>query len=204
MTTLEKLIKHFERFPGIGGRQARRFAHHLLLESPANIRELSELISQIQDTVSECVSCFRFYARNGSGNVCHICADHDRDRTKLVVVERDSDMLAIEKAGTYDGLYFILGGTVPLLESEEIQKLRGGKLKGVVEMRIGEGLDEVILAFSVNPDGENTGRYVESLLRPFVESGKIKISMLGRGLSTGSELEYADGETIKNAFVNRH
>lgn len=201
MTTLEKLIKHFERFPGIGSRQAKRFAHHLLIETPENIRELSTLIGELQAQVTECKSCYRFFAKNGHGDLCRICSDESRDKTKLIVVERDSDMEAIERGAAYDGYYFILGGTVPLLESEEIKKLRGGKLKSIVETRNKDGLNEVILAFSVNPDGENTARYVESLLKDL--SSTFTITHLGRGLSTGSELEYADPETIKNALRNR-
>ena len=203
MTALEKLIRHFERFPGIGSRQAKRFAHHLLIESPENIAELSQLIATIQSTITECESCSRFFAKNGSGSICTICSDTKRDRTKLTIVERDSDMEAIERSGTYDGLYFILGGTVPLLDSEEIKKLRGTKLKHIVTKRSSEGLSEIILAFSVNPDGENTAGYVESLLREFTEKSTITITRLGRGLSTGSQLEYADPETIKNAMKNR-
>jgi recombination protein RecR len=204
MTSLEKLIKHFERFPGIGSRQARRFAHQLLIESKENIRELSELIAQIQSTVTECESCFRFYAKNGDGDTCRICSNPLRDRTKLTIVERDTDMEAIERSGTYDGLYFILGGTVPLLESDDTKKLRGGPLKQIVLERAKSGLQEIILAFSVNPDGENTSRYVESLLGDSIKKYKITTTHLGRGLSTGSELEYADPETIKNALENRH
>lgn len=203
MTSLEKLIKHFERFPGIGPRQARRFAHHLLIEDPSTLQELSELIAAIQTSVSECALCSRFYARNGGGDLCQICSDPKRDRSKLMVVERDTDTTSIERSGTYDGLYFILGGTVPLLESEETKKLRGGKLKVIVEQRIPEGLHEIILAFSVNPDGENTARYVTALLRTLIDTQSLTLTHLGRGLSTGSELEYADPETIKNALKNR-
>lgn len=204
MTSLEKLIKHFERFPGIGSRQARRFAHHLLLETPEHIKELSELIADIQSTVTECASCFRFFAMNGGGNLCRICADPQRDHTKLTVVERDTDMEAIERSGTYDGLYFVLGGTISLLGSGETKKLRGSALKHMVQKRAKEGLTEIILGFSVNPDGENTARYVESLLSDSVTKHALTMSHLGRGLSTGSELEYADPETIKNALRNRH
>ena len=202
MTTLEKLIKHFERFPGIGSRQARRFAHHLLTEQPESVKELSKLIADIQGSVVECPSCFRFFAKNGSGTLCSICENAERDTTKLMIVERDSDLDAIERSGTYDGLYFILGGTVPLLDSEEAKKVRGGALKRIVEERA-KKLKEVILAFSINPDGENTGRFVESILKDLIEKNKILLSNLGRGLSTGSELEYADPETIKNALRNR-
>ena len=76
-------------------------------------------------------------------------------------------------------------------------------MRAIIEKKIFEGLKEVILAFSVNPDGENTARYVEAQLAPFQESSDLTVSILGRGLSTGSELEYADPETIKNAYRNR-
>lgn len=134
---------------------------------------------------------------------CTICTNPNRDNTKLAVVERDSDIDAIERSGTYDGFYFVLGGTVPLLDTQDTKKLRGGGLKQIVEMRGPLGLREIILGFSVNPDGENTARYVEILLKDPIEKHKLKVSHLGRGLSTGSELEYADPETIKNAIRNR-
>lgn len=204
MTSLEKLIKHFERFPGIGSRQARRFAFHLLTESKENTNELSELIRDIQSTVSECPSCFRFFSKNGHGGECSLCGSTDRDRTKLMVVERDTDIDATERGGVYDGLYFVLGGTIPLLDSENEKKLRGGALRHTVKTRMNEGLTEIILAFSVNPDGENTARYVERLLRDDLGGTSILITELGRGLSTGSELEYADPETIKSALKGRH
>lgn len=204
MTALEKLIKHFERFPGIGSRQARRFAFHLLTEQPSDIAELSELVRSIKDTVAECPSCFRFFSRStSSSDLCSICSNTLRDHSRLAIVERDSDIDALERSRMYDGLYFVLGGTVPLLESDDSKRLRGGALKHVVEKRTSEGLTEIILGFSVNPDGENTARYVETLLRDLLVTYKISVSQLGRGLSTGSELEYADPETLKSAFENR-
>ena len=95
---------------------------------------------------------------------------------------------------------------MPLLQNAENDKLRGGALKSVVKARTAAepALTEVILVFSINPDGENTARFVESILKEFVANGTLTISHLGRGLSTGSELEYADAETIKNALRNRY
>ena len=203
MTSLEKLIRHFERFPGIGSRQARRFAHHLLTEDNGTVKELSELIANIKSTVAECQSCFRFFAKNGGGDLCSICTDEQRNRTELMIVERDSDIQSIERSGIYQGLYFVLGGTIPLLDSDDSKKLRGGALKHIVTERQNK-LFELILAFSVNPDGENTARYVKTLLKDILANETIVVSELGRGLSTGSELEYADPETIKNALENRH
>ena len=205
MSNLDKLITYFEKFPGIGGRQARRFAFHILTLPREDVSELSSLIANLQSTVTECDGCHRFFApQSPTHTLCKICADSTRDVTKLAIVERDSDITTIERAGMYDGLYFVLGGTVPLLESKETGKLRGGTLKSLVEARLAEGLEEIILAFSVNPDGENTGRFVESLLKELPGTEQLRRSYLGRGLSTGSELEYADPETIKNAFANRH
>lgn len=205
MNSLDKLITYFEKFPGIGARQARRFAFHILTLPKADADEISNLIGTIQASVVECQSCRRFFAQNGNQNgLCSICQSNNRDTAKLLVVERDSDIQSIERSGVYDGLYFVLGGTVPLLEAKENQKLRGGGLKHIVEERLPKGLSEVILGFSVNPDGENTGRFVESILKQIKGAEKLKISHLGRGLSTGSELEYADPETLKNALQNRY
>ncbi len=205
MNPLDQLIAYFENFPGIGARQARRFAFHILTMTPEETKEFSTLVSGLQDSVTECASCRRFFAKNdGHSDICELCASPSRDNSKLLVVERDTDIRSIERSGVYSGLYFVLGGTVPLLESRENKKLRGGGFKRIIEARLGAGLSEVILGFSVNPDGENTGRFVESIIREIEGSDKIKVSHLGRGLSTGSELEYADPETLKNALQNRY
>lgn len=204
MTNLDKLIKHFEGFPGIGGRQARRFAFHILRLPESDTNEIAELITNLQSTVIECGRCHRFFSKNGGNeDMCSICTNSNRDRTKLMVVERDTDIQSIERSGTYNGLYFVLGGTIPLLDTKETQKLRGGALKSSVDAQLTEELKEIILGFAVNPDGENTSRYVETLLKEHIEIHSLTITQLGRGLSTGSELEYADPETIKNALKNR-
>ena len=202
MNPLDQLISHFEKFPGVGGRQAKRFAFHILRLQAEESSKLANLIENARTTVIECTSCHRYFSKRQTEELCSICTGSNRNRDRLLVVERDSDVQAIERAGVYDGLYFVLGGTVPLLSAPENSKLRSGSLKTTVAARQPEGLTEVILGFSVNPDGENTARFVESFLKESVENG-LKISYLGRGLSTGSELEYADSETIKNALQNR-
>jgi recombination protein RecR len=206
MTNLDKLISYFEKFPGIGSRQAKRFAFHILTLDPASTADISALIASLQTSVVECESCHRFFSKNGGpATLCPICSATNRDHSKLMVVAQDSDIQAIERSGVYDGLYFVLGGMVPLLHSEDTKKLRGGALKATVKARLGAGLNEIILAFAVNPDGENTARFVESIFTPLFAdlTPPPKISQLGRGLSTGSELEYADPETIKNALRGR-
>lgn len=204
MSDLDKLISEFEKFPGVGARQARRFAFHVLTLQSADATELARLIENLQATVTECPSCHRFFTTSHENTLCSICGSSHRDQARLLVVERDSDVQAIERSGVYDGLYFVLGGTVPLLNMADTNKLRGGALKATIETRLKESnLIEIILGFSINPDGENTARFVESIATPLIAHSSCKISHLGRGLSTGSELEYADAETIKSAFKNR-
>ncbi len=205
MNNLDKLIQQFERFPGVGARQAKRFAFHILTMAPAEVDNLAELIKTLPLSVTECDHCHRFFSSFSPTNTtCAICEDQNRDSTKLMVVERDSDILAMERTGLFDGRYFVLGGTVPLLNNPDTGKLRGGALRAYIESLAPQGLSEIILAFSVNPDGENTARFVEQLLTDTLKETPITISQLGRGLSTGSELEYADPETLKNALQNRH
>ena len=204
MSNLDKLISHFEKFPGVGARQAKRFAFHILTLPKAEVAEISELITSLEASVMECHSCRRFFSRNGhSATLCSICDSGNRDHGKIMIIERDSDVATVERSLTYDGLYFVLGGTIPLLNDKDSNKLRGGALKAIIKERAKENLTEIILGFSVNPDGENTSRYVETLLKDLIKKYKLKVSQLGRGLSTGSELEYADPETIKNALKNR-
>ncbi|MEN9921006.1 MAG: recombination protein RecR, recombination protein RecR [Candidatus Parcubacteria bacterium] len=205
MNNLDKLITLFESFPGVGARQAKRFAFHVLTMNETDVVELSKLIADIKSSVVECESCHRFFSKNGgASNLCSICSASNREHDRLLVVERDSDIQAIERAGVYNGLYFVLGGTVPLLRSADTEKLRAGALKATVQARLPEGLSEIILGFSINPDGENTARFIENVLEPVIKDTKATLSHLGRGLSTGSELEYADPETIKNALRNRY
>ncbi len=206
MNPLDKLIAYFEKFPGIGGRQAKRFAFHILTLKKEQVEELASLITSLPQSVSECADCHRFFSPsyNQSTSLCSICGDFSRDHKKLLVVARDTDIQAIERSQTYDGLYFVLGGTIPLLHSNETAtRLRSGAFKALITARLSNSLEEVICAFAVNPDGENTSRYVETLLNEIPGTDSLKISHLGRGLSTGSELEYADPETIKSALKNR-
>jgi recombination protein RecR len=205
MSSLDKLITLFESFPGVGARQAKRFAFHVLTMNDGDVADLSQLIATIKSSVVECDSCHRFFSKSGGdASLCSICSASNREHDRLLVVERDSDIQAIERAGVYNGLYFVLGGTVPLLRSADTERLRAGSLKATVQARLPEGLSEIILGFSINPDGENTARFIESVLNPILTKSSVKISHLGRGLSTGSELEYADAETLKNALKNRY
>ncbi len=203
MTKLDKLISYFEQFPGIGGRQAKRFAFHVLMLPSQDKTQLAALIEGIAEEVIECTSCRRFFSRQGGNTTeCNICSDDNRDRSRLLVVEKDSDIIAIERAGAYEGLYFVLGGTAPLLENKENARLRNNGLIHIVSSRL-KTLSEIILGFAINPDGDNTARFVENVLKDTLHGSEVRLTHLGRGLSTGSELEYADGNTLLYALKNR-
>jgi recombination protein RecR len=120
-----------------------------------------------------------------------------------MIVSLDVDFENIEKTKFYNGYYFILGGTVPILEKNPENKIRQTDLLKTIEEKVKSGLNEIILALNYNPEGENTVTYLTEFLKGITEKNNIKISTLGRGLSTGTELEYSDSDTIKNALKNR-
>lgn len=197
MNGINKLAQLFSQFPGIGPRQAKRFVYFLLTTNKQFIKEITEQIQTIQSHMSVCTSCFRFFDK-GTGNAvqCSICRDTNRDHSLLMVVSRDSDLDNIEKSGSFNGTYFVLGGVVPILEDKPEEKVRLNELKKKVEQ---SDLKEIVLGMSANTEGEHTGDVIKEHLSQY----NIKISTLGRGLSTGTELEYSDSETLKSAFKNR-
>jgi len=200
MNVIEELTEIFRRFPGIGPRQAERFVYHLLRQPKANLSRLSSLIPSLADNVRNCNECKRFFISEHANLNCKICLDKNRDRKRLMIVARDSDFTSVEKSNNFDGVYFILGGLIPILEKDHQKFIRAKELKDGLKNRIEkDSLEEIILALNANPDGENT----EKFLKQDLSDLDIKISVLGRGLSTGTELEYSDSETIRNALENR-
>jgi len=206
MNSIEKLIQIFSNFPGIGPRQARRFVYYLLTRTGGTLDDLAQNIKDLKNDVVICADCQRFFElhhknTNNNGNHCKICSDSSRDQSTLMLVQRDVDLESVEKNGNFKGIYFILGGSVPILEKEPEKRIRTKELKKFIEKKIKDGLKEIILGVNWNPEGENTGDYLEKFLKPII--GNIKISHLGKGLSMGTELEYADQDTLKNALKNR-
>jgi recombination protein RecR len=193
MDPFEKLSSLFERFPGIGPRQAQRFVQYLLRSSPTLRREIADSIRALSSSIHQCPECMRYHS--GETAVCNICSDPARDESLLAVVVSDADLLALERSHTYRGRYFVLGGLIHLA-SEKATGLRLRELKAAANRT---GIKEIVLAFPANPEGDATA----SVVRTELEDSKAKITSLGRGLSTGSELEYADSETLKSALDNR-
>jgi recombination protein RecR len=144
-----------------------------------------------------------FDKKNRQSDLCAVCGDDSRDASALMIVAKDVDLDAIEKSKVYEGYYFVLGNTLSLVESDPASKVHAKELLEAVERRAALGLKEVIVALSLNAEGEHTREYEEGLIAPLTKKHGIKISILGRGLSTGTELEYSDAETIKNALLGR-
>ena len=205
MNTIQKLTEYFAEFPGIGPRQAKRFAYFLLTRQNGYVDEFVRLIGELRKEVHVCNSCYRFFQTdNAKTKLCEICRSPNRDNHTLTIVSRDVDLENVEKAHALTGLYFVLGGSVPILEKNPENRIRSKELLATVAERAKKGeLKEIILALNATPEGENTADHIESILRPLTSEYNIKISHLGRGISTGTELEYSDPDTIKNALKNR-
>lgn len=201
MDIIDKLTEIFKEFPGIGERQAKRFVYFLMSRNGGYNENLAHMILDLKKEVAQCNDCFKFFLRhqNASGSICDICSNGNTDTSLLLVVEKDSDLESIRKSRTYNGKYFVLGGLVPIVEKTTKSRIRIEELK----KKIGNGLGEIILAFSLSPQGDHTDLYVREQIRDIAEKNKVKISSLGRGLSTGTELEYSDNDTLKNALKNR-
>ena len=204
MDTIEKLTEIFKEFPGIGERQAKRFVYFLMSRNPSYAQNLSELVLELKKEISQCKECFRFFiTKDGKNKLCDICSDPNMDSSLLMVVEKDSDLESVKKSGVYHGKYFILGGLVPIVEKTTKSRVRINELTEKIKREAKNGLKEIILAFSLSPQGDHTDFYIRSQMKDITDSLNIKISSLGRGLSTGTELEYSDNDTLKNALKNR-
>lgn len=204
MDPINRLATLFGEFPGIGQRQSKRFVHFLLKRDRGYLQELSRQIAKLQEVVFVCDQCHRYFMKKfpEAALTCLICADEAREKRMLMVVEKDADFEAIERSGTYKGLYFVLGGILPILEKNPNSKIR---IDALVERIVKEhdALDEIIIACAVTPESEHTAEFVESTIAPYVNATMTKITHLGRGLSTGTELEYSDADTLRYALLGR-
>lgn len=198
MNIVQKLSLLFERFPGIGPRQARRFVYALLDENNDTVKELASAIQELKSAVKRCRECFRAFEE--SDDTCSSCNTNAKN-PNMLVVEKDVDLENIEKAGIYNGLFHILGGSISPLNPNSQEKLHLKKLFDRIKKS--PEINEVILATSATIEGDATSAYIENILEEFKKQRGLKISRLGRGLSTGSHLEFSDRDTLRNAMDNR-
>ncbi|MDP3955713.1 MAG: toprim domain-containing protein [bacterium] len=199
--TITRLSSFFKRFPGIGPRQAGRFVYFLLTQDRATLEYLARLVLDLKKEVHQCTECFRFYSLGDAGK-CSICIEPSRAITQLMIVEKDADFETARRMDDYVGHYFILGGNVPILEEEPQKRIRLNELKRRIH-RDKEHLTEIILALSATREGDYTARLLKEELETISNENNIRITSLGRGLSTGIEIEYTDPDTMAAALKNR-
>ncbi|OHA58660.1 MAG: hypothetical protein A2571_02730 [Candidatus Vogelbacteria bacterium RIFOXYD1_FULL_44_32] len=204
--SFDQLVEIFIRFPGIGPRQARRFVYFLLALDASSLLRLTNAINSLREESARCERCgYHFLKKGGKTNLCQICADPHRNREQLMIVEKDLDVDSFKKTDSYNGLFYILGGLVPILEKDPNKKVRLVPLQKIVkEETTNSKLKEIIIALSANPEGDYSTQYIKELLAPLLTNTATKISILGRGLSTGTEVEYSDPDTLRSALENRH
>jgi len=196
--SIQKLIDLFSKFPTVGPRTAARFVFYLLKAKKEEVDELLSAIRGLKENVKTCPLCFNsFEPAHSKTKFCEICSNPARDKSLLCIVEKETDLIAIEKTKKYKGFYFILGGVISGLRKKDLEKIRKEELKN--RIRNHPEVKEIIIATNPTREGETTSLYLERLLKPFNK----KITHLARGLPIGGELEYADDETLGSALEGR-
>ncbi|MBD3349228.1 MAG: recombination protein RecR [Candidatus Eisenbacteria bacterium] len=190
--TLDRLIKLLGRLPGVGRKSATRIALRLIQSTEAECRELARTIVEAREKTGRCSICGGYT----EDDPCPICADERRDASLVCVVERPSDVLALERTGRYGGRYHVLDGLLSPLDGIGPDELR---IDSLVERAGEENLREVILALNPTAEGEATSLYLAKTLRPM----GVRISRLASGLPVGGELDLADELTLGTALEER-
>lgn len=192
----KNLVKMFQRLPGVGPRQGARFVLALLDKPEEELQALGTAIFNLKREIGFCGECFNI----SEEKLCHICSDSRRDKTKLLVVEKPTDLDSVEKTGLYKGLYHVLGGAINPLEKVVPANLRIKELERRVGQLSEERELELIIATNPNTAGETTALFIRDI---FSNWPNIALTRLGRGLASGSNLEYIDEATLKNALDYR-
>ena len=194
LEALDRLIAAFGRLPGIGAKTAERLAHHILKAPPDEALALAEALREVKERVHHCRACFHLV--ESEQDLCAICRDPSRDPGLVCVVEGSRDLMALERAGTYRGVYHVLLGRLAPLQGVGPDQLTVDALEG----RIRSGsVREVIMATNPNLEGDGTALLVANRL---ADSG-VPITRLARGLASGSVLEFANKEMLADALSGR-
>jgi recombination protein RecR len=189
---IPRLIQELSKLPGIGPKTAERLTHHLLAADRREVLALAEALRAIKENIRLCKRCHNLT----EGELCGVCTDPRRDATLLCVVEQPRDLAALERAGTYRGLYHVLHGRLAPLEKIGPEQLTLDSLA----QRVGQGeVKEIILATNPTLEGDGTALYISSLLA----STGVRITRLARGLPTGSALEFANSQMLADALEGR-
>ena len=189
--SFNRLISELEILPGIGPRLAFRIAYYIFKSSPENISRLTQAILDVKEKVRPCSICFNLT----ESETCEVCMDPKRDRTMICVVEEPKDIISIENTNSYKGLYHVLMGRIAPLEGVGPNDLT---IDALIK-RITPDVKEVIIATNLDIEGETTAIYLAKILKPL----GLKVTHLAQGLPTGSEIEYADEFTLREAIIGR-
>ena len=188
---LAKLIAHFEKFPGIGPRTAQRLALYILKQPEQTIKDFSKALLEAHNNVGHCKKCFNLT----SETECEICKNPDRNQELICVVAEARDLLALERAREFKGIYHVIGGLISPMDSIGPELL---EIKSLVERVSKNDIAEIILALTPSVEGDTTSLYIAKLLTPFT-----KVTRIAYGLPMGSELEYVDEVTLARALEGR-
>ncbi len=186
-----RLVDQFHKLPGIGPKTAQRLTYYLVRMPEEQARELADAVISVKERIVLCSECFNITELDP----CAICANPERDRTTICVVEEALDIVSLEKTGSYRGLYHVLHGSISPMNGIGPDELKIHPLMG----RIEDGVREVILATNPNLEGETTSMYIHRLLAPF----EVRVTRPARGLPVGGDLEYADEVTLGRAIEGR-
>ncbi len=189
---VDDLTNSFEKLPGIGRRSAQRLAFYLLRVPQRDLDSFAGSLTNLKKLTKICTICHNL----SDQEQCSVCGDYARDASQVCVVESFQDVLAIEKSGSYHGVYHVLHGSISPLNNIGPDELYIETL--VKRVRKGE-IKEIILATNTNLEGEATALYIKEALRGL----NVQISRIGRGLPTGVEIEYADDQTLVQALETR-
>jgi recombination protein RecR len=189
---VSRLIQELNKLPGIGPKSAQRIAYYLLRANEMDNQALAEAVLQVKQKTKLCTICLNV----SETDICHVCSNEQRDRSKICIVEQPQDILAIEHTHKFNGLYHVLHGALSPGEGIGPNDL---KINELIERLKAGTVSEIILATNTNLEGEQTALYLHKIISPL----GIKITRLARGLPFGTELEYADDITLSRALEGR-
>jgi len=190
--SIEKLIERLVKLPGIGRRSAERIVGYIMGASGEEVRLLSEAITRVKESVRLCRICNNLSEQD----TCGVCFDLKRRKDIICIVENPQDVTAIEKAGSFDGVYHVLMGSISPLEGRGPGDL---KIEGLLQRIRQDSIKEVIIATDADTEGETTAIYLTKLIKPL----GVTVSRIGLGLPVGSNLEYADSVTLSKSLESR-
>ncbi len=195
--SIQDLVEYFSRLPGIGPKSATRHVFYLLQSSRYFQEQFGTALLRLSDNIQHCKYCFHF----ADEDVCSICSNPKREQEKLCIVETSVDILAIEKTNAFRGRYFVLGGVLSPMNGIGPQDIRISSLLQILEKSETEAIQEIILALPSTMEGEATAHYLFQKISNL--SDNKKISRIARGIPLGSEIQYADENTLARAFEGR-